>query len=58
MLEVIHYDEEKCELHTVVNGSGAVLTFDPQSPTAGIWKLIFKAIAEDTVAEHRGIQVE
>ena len=36
MLEVIHYDEEKCELHTVVNGSSAVLTFDPQSPTAGI----------------------
>ena len=58
MFEVICYDEEKCEIHTVVNGSGAVLTFDPQSPTAGIWKLIFKAIAENTVAEHRGIQVE
>ena len=58
MFEVICYDEEKCELHTVVNGSSAVLTFDPQSPTAGIWKLIFKAIAEDTVVEHGGIQVE
>ena len=58
MLEVIHYDEEKCELHTVVNGSSAVLTFDPQSPTAGIWKLIFKAMAEDTVAGHGEIQVE
>ena len=58
MFKVICYDEEKCELHTVVNGSSAVLTFDPQSPTAGIWKLIFKAIAEDTVAEQRGIQVE
>lgn len=58
MFKVICYDEEKCELHTVVNGSSAVLTFDPQSPTAGIWKLIFKAIAEDTVAEHGGIQVE
>lgn len=58
MLEVIYFDAEKCEFHTVVNGSSAVLTFDPQSPTAGIWKLIFKAIAEDTVAEHGGIQVE
>ena len=58
MFEVICYDEEKCELHTVVNGSSAVLTFDPQSPTAGIWKLIFKAMAEDTVAEHGEIQVE
>ena len=58
MFEVICYDEEKCELRTMVNGSSAVLTFDPQSPTAGIWKLIFKAIAEDTVAEHGGIQVE
>ena len=58
MLEVIHYDEEKCELHTVVNGSSAVLTFDPQSPTAGIWKLIFKAMAEDTIAGHGEVQVE
>lgn len=58
MFEVICYDEEKCELHTMVNGSSAVLTFDPQSPTAGIWKLIFKAMAEDTVAEHGEIQVE
>lgn len=58
MFEVICYDEEKCELHTVVNGSSAVLTFDPKIPTAGIWKLIFKAMAEDTVAEHGEIQVE
>ena len=58
MFEVICYDEEKSELHTMVNGSSAVLTFDPQSPTAGIWKLIFKAMAEDTVAEHGEMQVE
>ena len=58
MFEVICYDEEKCELHTVVNGSSAVLTFDPQSPTAGIWKLIFKAMTEDTVAGHGEVQVE
>ena len=58
MFEVICYDEEKCELHTMVNGSSAVLAYDPQSPTAGIWKLIFKAMAEDIVAEHGEMQVE
>lgn len=58
MLEVICYDEEKCELHTMVSGSSAVLTFDPQSPTAGIWKLIFKAMAEEAVAQQEEIQVE
>lgn len=58
MFEVICYDEEKCELHTMVNGSSAVLTFNPKIPTTGIWKLIFKAMAEDTVAEHGEIQVE
>ncbi len=58
MFEVICYDEEKCELRTMVNGSSAVLTFDPQSLTAGIWKLIFKAMAEDTVAGHGEVQVE
>lgn len=58
MFEAICYDEEKCELHTMVNGSSTVLTYNPQSPTAGIWKLIFKAMAEDTVAEHGEMQVE
>ena len=58
MLEVIHYDDEKCELHTMVNGSSAVLSVDPQSPMIGMWKLIFKAMAEDAVAQQETIQVK
>lgn len=58
MFEAICYDEEKCELHTMVDGSSVVLTFDPQSATVGIWKLIFKAMTEDTVAELGEMQVD
>lgn len=58
MLNVVSYDEEKGEIHVIVNGSSALLTFDPQRHTTGIWKLIFRAMAEDAVAEHGEMRIE